>query len=113
MATGALLRPTLRKQSVELMQLLFCRVLCINDLRATCLALKHQPERGELEDMIWEIDETLSKTISYDEFELMYRRVRSDRTGLEPRTMFNLVDFMMNDHDGNGNIEVDEAIQLM
>lgn len=49
------------------------RVLCLNDLRVTCAALKHQPEKGELEEMIWEIDETLSKTISYDEFELMYR----------------------------------------
>ncbi len=48
---------------------------------------------------IWEIDETLSKSITYDEFELMYQRVRSDRTGLEPRTMYNLVDFMMVFHD--------------
>ncbi len=45
--------------------------------------------------MIWEIDENLDGKINYYEFELMYKRCIYDKTGLEPRNLFNLVMFLM------------------
>ena len=45
--------------------------------------------------MIWEIDENLNGKINKYEFELMYRRCRNDKTGLEPRSLFNVVQFLM------------------
>ena len=43
------------------------------------------------------------------------RRVRSDRSigGLEPRALYNLIDFLMMDSNADGVISVDEARHLM
>ena len=43
------------------------------------------------------------------------RRVRSDRSigGLEPRALYNLIDFLMMDSNADGVISVDEAGHLM
>lgn len=65
------------------------------------------------EAMIWEVDETLDGTVCWDELLLAYRRVRSDSTGLEPRALYDLVDFLMHDSDLDGTVAVDEARQLM
>jgi hypothetical protein len=45
--------------------------------------------------MIWEVDDNLDYQIDYHEFILMYKRCRFDDTGLEPRTLYNLVLFLM------------------
>ena len=65
--------------------------------------------------MIWEVDETLDKTVSYLEFNLMYRRIRQDTesVGMEPRKLFVVCDYMMNDKNGDGVVAMDEAVQLM
>lgn len=48
-------------------------MICIDDLSASMRELKYEPHKGELEEMIWEVDETLDKTVTYDQFVLMYR----------------------------------------
>ena len=35
----------------------------------------YEPKKGEVQDMIWEVDESMDGTVSYLEFSLMYRRV--------------------------------------
>jgi calmodulin len=85
----------------------------LSDLQATCARLSYIPAKGELETMIWEVDETLDSAVSWDEFSLCYRRVRSDTTGLEPRALYNLIDFLMLDSSAAGVVSKDEARQLM
>ena len=47
-----------------------------NKARALSLSsLDYEPKKGEVQDMIWEVDETMDGTVSYLEFSLMYRRV--------------------------------------
>eukprot|EP00955_Chlamydomonas_euryale_P114258 366262-Chlamydomonas_euryale.AAC.4 len=41
------------------------------------------------------------------------RRGRDDKTGYEPRGLFNVVEFVMNDKDGCGFISLEEAMQIM
>ena len=44
----------------------------------------------------------------------MYRRIRqADPLGLEPRKLFVVCDYMMNDTNGDGVVAMDEAVQLM
>ena len=70
--------------------------------RLFCIS-QYEPRKGEIEDMIWEVDETLDSFISYQEFNLMYRRIRqTDPMGLEPRKLFVVCDYMMNDKNGDG-----------
>jgi Ca2+-binding EF-hand superfamily protein len=56
--------------------------------------LKHlgvPQSRPDVELILWEVDEDLDGAVSKNEFEIMYKRCVSDKTGLEPRKLFNLV----------------------
>lgn len=72
-----------------------------------------QPKRGEVEDMIWEVDEDCDGMVSWLEFKNMYTRGRDDKTGYEPRGLFNVVEFVMNDKKGAGHISLEEAMEIM
>ena len=63
--------------------------------------------------MIWEVDEDCDHAVSWDEFKLMFHRCRNDRTGLEPRKLFNVVEFMMHDKDSSGTIDMDECMEIL
>ena len=43
---------------------------------------------------------------------LTRRRGRDDKTGYEPRGLFNVVEFVMNDKEGVGYISLEEAMQV-
>jgi hypothetical protein len=40
-------------------------VICLQDLSETMKAFHYEPKKGELEDMIWEVDESQDKNVSY------------------------------------------------
>jgi len=75
--------------------------------------LDYKPKRVEVEDMIWEVDEDCDHCVSWDEFKLMFHRCRTDKTGLEPRKLFNVVEFMMHDKDSSGTIDMDECMEIL
>ena len=54
-----------------------------------------QLTQQKLELMIWEVDENLDKRVDEKEFELMYKKCIEDRTFLEPKGLFNLVQYLM------------------
>ena len=43
----------------------------------------------------------------------MFERCRHDKTGLEPRKFFNVVEFMMHDKDQSGSIDMDECMEIL
>ena len=43
--------------------------------------------------MIWEADETISGSLDYDDIKVCFQRNISDRSGLEPSKLYNLVSF--------------------
>ena len=43
----------------------------------------------------------------------MYKRCISDETGLEPRKLFNLVQFLMYDKSFKGKVTVEETLQIL
>jgi len=67
---------------------------------------------GLVEDLIWEVDEDCDGMLSWDEFKGMFFCVRNDKTGWEPRRLFNLVEFMMYDKDQGGSIDMDECMEI-
>jgi calmodulin len=83
------------------------------ELNQIFMALGHKTKRGEVQDMIWEVDEDCDTCLTWQEFQLMYARCRDDKTGYEPRRLFNVVEFVMNDKEGNGHISLEEAMQIM
>ena len=63
--------------------------------------------------MIWEVDDDLDGYVSEEEFMTMYKRCISDKTDLEPRGLFNLVQFLMYDKTFKGRVTVEETLQIL
>lgn len=43
----------------------------------------------------------------------MFKRCRYDKTGLEPRSLFNLVEFLMFDKEDRGVITEEDTLELL
>ena len=72
-----------------------------------------QPLKSEVEFIIWEVDDDLDGYVSKEEYLTMYKRVITDEVGLEPRQLYNLVQFLMYDKDFEGTVTVEETLQLI
>jgi Ca2+-binding EF-hand superfamily protein len=48
------------------------------ELNKVLAKLDYRPRKGEVADMIWEVDEDCDRHVSWAEFELMFIRCRSD-----------------------------------
>ncbi|KAF8055671.1 CMD1 [Scenedesmus sp. PABB004] len=83
------------------------------ELHAVFSSLGHKPKRGEVDDLIWEVDEDCDGCISWAEFQRLYHRCRQDSAGTEPRGLFNVVEFVMHDRAGAGAISLEEALRIM
>ena len=66
--------------------------------------------KSEVNLIIWEVDDDLDGYISKEEYQTLYKRCISDDTGLEPRKMFNLVQFLMYDKTFKGRVTVEETL---
>ena len=75
--------------------------------------LGYKCKRAECEDMIWEVDEDCDRCVNWEEFKTMFYRVRHDKSGWEPRRLFNVVEFMMHDKDMSGTIDMDECMEIL
>ena len=75
--------------------------------------LGYKCKRAECEDMIWEVDEDCDRCVNWEEFKTMFYRVRHDKSGWEPRRLFNVVEFMMHDKDQSGSIDMDECMEIL
>ena len=42
-----------------------------------------------------------------------FQRVRADKSGWEPKKLFNLVEFMMHDKDASGTIDREECMEIL
>ena len=72
-----------------------------------------RPLKSDVEFIIWEVDDDLDGYVSKDEYLTMYKRVITDEVGLEPRQLYNLVQFLMYDKDFEGTVTVEETLQLL
>mmetsp|Transcript_11133 Transcript_11133/g.28973 ORF Transcript_11133/g.28973 Transcript_11133/m.28973 type:complete len:201 (+) Transcript_11133:41-643(+) len=83
------------------------------ELHAGLVRIGYKPGKDEIADMIWEVDEDCDRHVSWDEFLGMFNRCKRDETGLEPRKLFQVVEFMMHDVDNGGTISQDELMEIL
>merc|ERR1719299_99667 len=84
-----------------------------SEIADVLIKLNHKTAKQDIELWIWEVDDDLDQMVSQDEFLTMYQRCISDQTGLEPRNLFNLVQFLMYDKDFTGRISVEQTLQIL
>jgi len=87
--------------------------ISIRDLDAALKSLGRVCSKKELEYMIWEVDENLDQHVDWQEFQLMFERNTTDKTGLEPFELFNIVQFMTYDEDFKGHITEDDTMSTL
>ena len=83
------------------------------ELNAALRRIGYRAKPGEVVDMIWEVDDNCDGHVDWTEFTTMFRRSMEDQTGLEPRALFEVVEFMMHDADNGGTISQDELMQIL
>jgi Ca2+-binding EF-hand superfamily protein len=83
------------------------------DLARVLQYLGCKPSRSEVKLIIWEVDDDLDGFVSEEEFTTMYKRCITDKTDLEPRKLFNLVQFLMYDKKYKGKVTVEETLQIL
>ena len=83
------------------------------DIARTLQKLGLRPSKAEVDLIIWEVDDDLDGYVSKQEFQTMYKRCISDEANLEPRKLYNLVQFMMYDKSGKGTVTVEETLQIL
>ena len=81
-----------------------------------------RPSKNQVNLIIWEVDDDLDGHVNYEEFLTMYKRcILSDKLArehnlkprLEPRKLFNLVQFLMYDKTFKGRVTVEETLQIL
>jgi len=75
--------------------------------------LNYQMSKKEIDLMIWDVDENLDEKVNEYEFLLMYKRCITDETGLEPKALFNLVQFLMYDKREAWKITEEDTLELL
>ncbi|KAJ1627437.1 hypothetical protein T492DRAFT_1024969 [Pavlovales sp. CCMP2436] len=83
------------------------------ELHAALVRIGYRPKPGEVANMIWEVDENCDGQVGWEEFQATFHRYISDQTGLEPRELFQVVEFMMHDVDQSGTISQDELMEIL
>lgn len=82
------------------------------ELAATLAALGYKARRGEVDDLLWEVDEDCDGAVDWAEFCALHRRCREDAAEAEPRGLFNVAEFLMRDRDGSGSISLEAAMEI-
>ena len=76
------------------------------------MEIKHEVD-ALARNMLWEVDEDLNEEVSFYEFELMYKRCIFDKSGLEPRNLFHLAEFLMFDKNERKRITIEDTLELL
>lgn len=69
--------------------------------------------KKEIALMIWEIDEKLDQKISHYEFTQMYKKCMFENTGIEPKKIFHLTQFLMYCKVDRFKITVEDTLELL
>ena len=83
------------------------------DIARALQKLNLRPSKAEVDLIIWEVDDDLDGYVNKQEFQTMYKRCISDEYNLEPRKLYNLVQFLMYDKTRKGTVTVEETLQIL
>ncbi|KAG1685778.1 hypothetical protein DVH05_007715 [Phytophthora capsici] len=83
-------------------------VICPADLSSCMRSLNRVPSKGEVQWMIWEVDDDLDGNVNWEEFKGCYVRTLLDSHGLELNQLYYLIQFLLCDTDSSQTVSADE-----
>ncbi|KAL4114002.1 hypothetical protein PRIC2_014994 [Phytophthora ramorum] len=83
-------------------------VITAADLSSCMKSLNRVPSKGEVQWMIWEIDDDLDGSVSWEEFKGCYVRTLLDSQDLELNQLYYLTQFLLCDTDSSQTVSADE-----
>ncbi|ETK93159.1 hypothetical protein F441_02026 [Phytophthora nicotianae CJ01A1] len=83
-------------------------VITAADLSSCMRSLNRVPSKGEAQWMIWEVDDDLDGSVSWEEFKGCYVRTLLDSHGLELNQLYYLIQFLLCDTDSSQTVSADE-----
>jgi len=89
------------------------QVIKAADVAASLKRLGAKTNKKDILEMIWEADEKLDNVIDWEEIQLNYQRNVHDASGLEPASFYNMVQFMIYDHNNNNRVSRDETMNML
>ena len=81
-------------------------IITEQDLSRQFRRLHYAPEEGEVKGIIWEVDDDNDGGINWREFVNLYKRVKDDEVGIEPRRFYTLIVFLTFDLDADGLVSL-------
>lgn len=75
--------------------------------------MDYKPQKGEVADMLWEIDENRDGVVNWSEFQSAYHRCTNDKKGNEPRQLYNVILFALHAGEGSKLLSRDAAAKLL
>jgi len=113
-------------QDYKMLQRVFARIdskhdgkIDAEELESYLHSVGYQPVKtnqygiGEVEHMMWEVDDDDDGAVSWEEFKQMIWRGRNDKTGYEPKKLFNVCQFVSLDRDGDGRVSTEECMEMI
>jgi len=88
-------------------------IITEQDLSRQFRRLHYAPEEGEVKGIIWEVDDDNDGGINWREFVNLYKRVKDDEVGIEPRRFYTLIVFLTFDLDADGLVSLNDALELV
>ena len=83
------------------------------DIAAALRDLGIRPTKQEVQEMLWEADEKNDNVIDWEELKLLFERNLRDTSGLEPASLYHVVQFMIFDRNCNGKVSIDETMNIL
>ncbi|KAG6962903.1 hypothetical protein JG688_00008400 [Phytophthora aleatoria] len=83
-------------------------VITAADLSSCLRSLNRVPSKGEVQWMIWEVDDDLDGSVSWEEFKGCYVRTLLDSHGHELNQLYYLIQFLLCDTDSSQTVSADE-----
>lgn len=88
-------------------------VVGVDELGVVLARLGMKLNKQQVNEMLWESNSDVRMAMSWKAFQEMYIRCIDDKTGLEPKNLFHVIEFLMHDEGEKGVVTMDDCMKVL